>query len=91
MRARHGDFRILLICPPPVLEQGPIRADFTGARDVSLRLPQLYAALAEARGVLADQARLGRHDPEDVAPWDNAYERFLELFKPTAARGADGG
>ena len=51
MRARHGDFRILLICPPPVLEQGPIRADFTGARDVSLRLPGLYAALAEARGV----------------------------------------
>jgi lysophospholipase L1-like esterase len=25
MQARHGDFHILLICPPPVLEQGPIR------------------------------------------------------------------
>ncbi|MFL4994932.1 MAG: SGNH/GDSL hydrolase family protein [Microvirga sp.] len=51
MQARHGDFHILLICPPPVLEQGPIRSDFTGAREVSLRLPELYAALAKARGV----------------------------------------
>jgi lysophospholipase L1-like esterase len=51
MQARHGDFHILLICPPPVLEQGPIRSDFTGAREVSLRLPELYAALAEVRGV----------------------------------------
>lgn len=51
MQARHGDFHILLICPPPVLEQGPIRSDFSGARAVSLRLPELYAALAKARGV----------------------------------------
>ena len=51
MQTRHGGFRVLLICPPPVLEQGPIRSEFTGAREVSLRLPPLYRALAEARGV----------------------------------------
>jgi lysophospholipase L1-like esterase len=51
MQARHGNFHILLICPPPVLEQGPIRSDFSGAREVSLRLAKLYATLAEARGV----------------------------------------
>ena len=51
MQERHGGFRILLICPAPVLEQGPIRSEFTGAREVSLKLPPLYRALAEARGV----------------------------------------
>ncbi|WP_210529248.1 SGNH/GDSL hydrolase family protein [Rubellimicrobium arenae] len=51
MQERHGGFGILLICPAPVLEQGPIRSEFTGAREKSLRLPALYRALAEARGV----------------------------------------
>jgi lysophospholipase L1-like esterase len=51
MQQRHGGFRILVICPPPVLEQGPISSEFVGAREVSLKLPRLYAALAEARGV----------------------------------------
>lgn len=50
MQARHGGFRILLICPPPILEQGPIAAEFLGARATSLRLPSLYARLAAARG-----------------------------------------
>ena len=51
MQTRHGGFKVLLICPPPVLEQGPIKSEFTGARAVSLALPPLYAALAVARGV----------------------------------------
>lgn len=50
MQNRHGGFRVLLICPPPVLEQGPIKGEFFGARAVSLALPPLYAALAAARG-----------------------------------------
>ena len=50
MQERHGGFRILVICPPPVLEQGPIRSEFTGAREMSLKLPGLYATLAAARG-----------------------------------------
>lgn len=52
MQIRHGGFRVLLICPPPVLEQGPIADQFFGARRRSLELPQLYSALAEARGVV---------------------------------------
>jgi lysophospholipase L1-like esterase len=51
MQERHGGFRVLVICPPPVLEQGPIRSEFSGAREVSLKLPVLYAALAKARDV----------------------------------------
>ncbi len=51
MQTRHGGFKVLLICPPPVLEQGPIRMEFIGGRAVSLALPPLYAALAGARGV----------------------------------------
>jgi lysophospholipase L1-like esterase len=51
MQERHSGFRILVICPPPVLEQGPIRSEFSGAREVSLKLSTLYAALAEARRV----------------------------------------
>lgn len=51
MQARHGGFRILLICPPPVLEQGPIGDQFYGARRRSLKLPPLYKALADARRI----------------------------------------
>jgi hypothetical protein len=36
----------LLICPPPILEQGPISDGFLGANAKSLELPSLYAALA---------------------------------------------
>lgn len=50
MQERHNGFHNLLICPPPVLEQGPIRSEFSGAREVSLKLPALYEALAIARG-----------------------------------------
>jgi lysophospholipase L1-like esterase len=50
MQTRHGGFRVLVICPPPVLEQGPIAGEFFGARATSLALPPLYAALAKARG-----------------------------------------
>ncbi|MGL6209205.1 MAG: SGNH/GDSL hydrolase family protein [Paracoccaceae bacterium] len=50
MQGRHGGFRILLICPPPVLEQGPIADQFYGAAALSRGLAGPYAALAAARG-----------------------------------------
>lgn len=66
MQARHGGFRILLICPPPVLEQGPIADQFYGARARSLALPPLYAALAAARGVtFLDAGRVMAVSPQD--------------------------
>jgi lysophospholipase L1-like esterase len=49
-QTRHGGFKVLLICPPPVLEQGPIMGEFYGARAKSLALPPLCEALAKARG-----------------------------------------
>lgn len=50
MQTRHGGFRVLLICPPPVLETGVLAPDFWGARAKSLALPPLYRALATSRG-----------------------------------------
>lgn len=51
MQDRHGGFRVLLICPPPVLETGVLAVDFWGAAAKSQALPPLYAALAASRGV----------------------------------------
>lgn len=51
MQARHGGFEILVIAPPPVLEQGPIRNEFFGGAARSAPLAGLYAELAAKRGV----------------------------------------
>jgi lysophospholipase L1-like esterase len=51
MQARHGGFQILVIAPPPVLEQGPIRYEFFGGAERSVQLAPLYANLAAARDV----------------------------------------
>ncbi|MBL4928208.1 GDSL-type esterase/lipase family protein [Fuscibacter oryzae] len=66
MQDRHGGFRILLICPPPVLEQGPIMDQFYGARARGLALPPLLADLARARrcGFL-DAGTLIKVSPQD--------------------------
>ncbi len=50
MQARHGGFRTLVICPPPVKEQGPIADQFFGAAAKSAALPPLFAALARHWG-----------------------------------------
>ncbi|KPP89055.1 MAG: GDSL-like lipase [Rhodobacteraceae bacterium HLUCCA08] len=49
--ARHPGLRLLLICPPPVVETGPIRDEFLGAEAVGPDLPRSLSALAQARGV----------------------------------------
>lgn len=51
MQDRHGGFQILIIAPPPVLEQGPIRYEFFGGAERSAQLAQRYADLAAARDV----------------------------------------
>ncbi len=75
---RHGGFRILLICPPPVLEQGPIADQFYGARARSLALPPLYESLARARRVGFLDA--GKHiavSPIDGVHFDEAAHATL--------------
>ena len=74
MQTRHGGFRILVICPPPVLEQGPIADQFYGARARSLALPPLYAALARARGC----GFLDAGEVIEVSPQDGVH------FEPEA-------
>jgi lysophospholipase L1-like esterase len=66
MQDRHCGFRILLICPPPVLEQGPIMDQFYGARARGLALPPLFSDLARARrcGFL-DAGTLMQVSPQD--------------------------
>ena len=51
MQDRHGGFEVLLICPPPVEEVGPIRGEFYGGARRSRGLATLYRDLAEARGI----------------------------------------
>ncbi|NUB46386.1 lipolytic enzyme, G-D-S-L [Fertoebacter nigrum] len=51
MQTRHGGFKVLLICPPPVQELGPIASEFIGSAAKSQALAPLYAALAAARGI----------------------------------------
>lgn len=78
MQTRHGGFKVLLICPPPVLEQGPIRMEFIGGRAVSLALPPLYAALAAARGVgFFDAGTVVSVSPVDGIHYDAATHQVL--------------
>ena len=51
MQGRHGGFKVLLICPPPVVETGPIAGEFFGAAARSAGLAARYQALARARGI----------------------------------------
>lgn len=50
IQAKHGGFKILLICPPPVAEVGVFAGEFFGGTDKSKALVPLFAALATARG-----------------------------------------
>lgn len=50
-QTRHGGFEVLVICPPPVLEQGPIKDEFLGASATSRALAPVLKAYCEARGV----------------------------------------
>lgn len=48
---RHGGFEILLICPPPILEQGVYRDTLMGAHAKSAALPPHVKALAAHWGI----------------------------------------
>ena len=78
MQTRHGDFKVLLICPPPVLEQGPIAQVFHGGAAKSHALPPLYADLAWVWG--ADFLDAGQHiavDPQDGVHFNAEAHRTL--------------
>ena len=77
-QARHGPCRVLLICPPPVVETGPIKGDFFGAEAIGPQLAASYAALAEARGTaFLDAGQIIAASPIDGAHLDAAAHRRL--------------
>lgn len=69
MQTRHGGFKTLVICPPPVIEQGAVVDVFFGGRAKSLALSPLYAALAAhwGAGFLDAGAHIG------VSPVDGVH------------------
>ncbi|MDZ4093941.1 MAG: GDSL-type esterase/lipase family protein [Paracoccaceae bacterium] len=76
MQTRHGGFKLLLICPPPVRECGVLASQFFGGAAKSRALPLLYAALATRHGaafldagqIIATSPIDGVHfEPEDHA------------------------
>ncbi len=84
---RHGGFQILLICPPPVVEVGPIKDEFFGAAARSAALPALYRDLAASRGVAFLDA--GQHiavSPLDGVHFDEAAHATLAQAVATSVK-----
>lgn len=66
MQIRHGCFKVLLICPPPVVETGVLKGEFFGAAGRSAALAPLYAELAAVRGIgFLDAGRVIKVSPVD--------------------------
>ena len=87
MQTRHGGFRILLICPPPVEEVGPIAAEFWGGAARSRALPPLYRALAASRGTgFLDAGDVIRVSPVDGIHFDAEAHGALGLAIAEAVR-----
>lgn len=77
-QTRHGGFRILLICPPPVVETGPIRLEFWGGAARSQALAPLYADLARSRGIgFLDAGQVIAVSPIDGVHFDEAAHAKL--------------
>jgi lysophospholipase L1-like esterase len=79
---------VLLICPPPVVEVGPIKAEFYGGAVRSQALPPLYAALAAARGCgFLDAGRVIAVSPLDGVHFDEVAHGVLAAAVSAAVRG----
>ncbi len=88
MQTRHGGFQILLICPPPVVEVGPFRGELYGGAAISERLPALYAALAQVRGIgFLDAGKAIKVSPVDGVHYDATSHLVLAKAVAGALRG----
>lgn len=77
-QTRHGGFRILLICPPPVVETGPIRTEFWGGAARSQALAPLYRSLAASRDLgFLDAGEVISVSPVDGVHFDEAAHAAL--------------
>jgi lysophospholipase L1-like esterase len=78
MQTRHAGFKILLICPTPVVETGPIKGEFWGGAARSQALAPLYQALAAARGIdFLDAGEVIAVSPLDGVHFDAAEHEKL--------------
>ena len=89
MQTRHGGFRVLLVCPPPVMEAvGPIAKQFYGAHRRGVELPARYKDLADARGVaFLDAGRVMQVSPVDGVHFDADNHALLADAVAGALRG----
>lgn len=51
IQIRHRTFPVLVVCPPNVVETGPLKGEFIGAEAMAPQLAQPLAAYCTARGV----------------------------------------
>ena len=87
-QTRHDGFKIVLICPPPVIETGPIATEFWGGAARSQALPPLYRALAQSRGVgFLDAGEVIAVSPVDGVHFDEAAHALLGQAVADVVRG----
>jgi lysophospholipase L1-like esterase len=87
MQARHGGFKVLLICPPPVVEVGPIAGEFLGASIRSQGLAARYRELARAREIgFLDAGEVISVSPQDGIHFDPEAHALLGLAVAQAIR-----
>ncbi|MCB2135484.1 MAG: SGNH/GDSL hydrolase family protein [Rhodobacteraceae bacterium] len=78
MQTRHGGFKVLLMAPPTILEQGPIADQFFGAVEKSAALAGALRKLAAARGIaFLDTGALIRSSPTDGVHFEPDAHRLL--------------
>ena len=87
-QTRHDGFKSVLICPPPVIETGPIATEFWGGAARSQALPPLYQALAQSRGVgFLDAGKVIAVSPVDGVHFDEAAHALLGQAVADVVRG----
>ncbi len=78
MQQRHKGFKILLICPPPILQRGVIADEFVGGPEKSLGLSAAYATVAEEKGVgFLDAGKVVKSSGVDGIHFDAETHRQL--------------
>lgn len=84
---RHGGFGILVICPPPVIEVGPIVNEFIGAAAPSRALPPVLEAYCAARGIgFFDAGTVIACSPQDGVHFEPEAHHALGLAVAAAIR-----
>ncbi|MDB5658701.1 MAG: Lipolytic enzyme [Cypionkella sp.] len=88
MQERHGGFKVLLVCPTPVVEIGPIKDEFWGGALRSQALSALYAALAQSRGIeFLDAGAVIKVSPLDGVHFDQGEHAKLAVAVTEKLRG----